>query len=178
MAIGLVAMGLTWACSNTTEPLQGSNTVSGQVAGHSLELLDTAVKIFPGSRLFLVLSSAGALCIDYENAGGFLQHKNETNLVLEVFFAGEPTTGTFPVDPPAPPSTRHASGQLTVNDGVCGNVFAQTTDGGGTVTLTKLDDTEVAGTFDVKFKGGGSLQGSFHRTQCPDFVDRNAPGCK
>ncbi|WP_394846229.1 hypothetical protein LZC95_02045 [Pendulispora brunnea] len=174
----LIAMGLTLACASSTEPLQGANTISGQVEGRSLELLDTVAKIFPGPRLFLVLSSAGALCLDYEGAGGFLQHKNETSLVLEVHFAGEPAPGTYAVDPSAPPSTAHASGQFTVNDATCGIAFSQPTDGGGTVTITKLDSSEVAGSFDVKFKGGGSLQGTFHRTQCPDFVDRNAPGCK
>ncbi|WP_394835721.1 hypothetical protein LVJ94_02180 [Pendulispora rubella] len=175
----LIAMGLTLACSSSLdESLQGASSISGQVQGHSFELQDTVVKLFPGSRLFLVLSSAGALCLDYEAAGGFLQHKSETSLVLEVRFAGPPTTGTFPIDPFAPASTSHASGQFTVNDATCGQAFLQKADGGGTVTLTKLDDSEVAGTFDVKFNGGGSLQGSFHRTPCPDFVDRNAPGCK
>ena len=84
------------------------------------------------------------------------------------------TAGTYNVVSDSPDTGNYAEFELKTLDGTCNDTKNEAT--GGTVTLTKITSTEVAGTFNVT-AASGSASGSFDVQTCTESDDGGSGAC-
>ena len=87
---------------------------------------------------------------------------------------GAVTAGTFPVSSDNPSSGNYAEATLKVLDATCDDTKEEATS--GSVIVTKLTSTEIAGTFNLA-TGNDTATGSFDVTDCDSSDGGATSGC-
>lgn len=167
---------LVAACSSSAEPApstpagdggavvadagpSGANAVHGSVAGVSLAAASALAIDYSTStgapRIAIAISTHANLC---SLAGS---PANATTLDLDVDAAGQPSLGpgTYAIATPL------VSATIVRADATCQQTLSDAHAGSGTITITTIDSTHVAGSFSLKFPSG-SLDGTFDAPFC------------
>jgi hypothetical protein len=166
--------------TNTT----GSATVNGTVGGLSLPASDAVSNVVAVSGQTagaILISSTANACATISANNLF---KNAQVLLISIGTQNAGTTtapsspGTYPVFSSADSISQ--TGKVAVAVFVATNslCMASPSEGiSGTVTLTRVDSTGYAGTFDITFSGGtGQLTGSFTTALCTPLNPNSGSG--
>jgi hypothetical protein len=115
-----------------------------------------------GESLGIVLTSNPKLtCSAASSSANYLDVPDTSNLILTFGSEGALATGTYTLGS-IKAITAHAN--FGNNDGQCNVTDALV--GEGTVTLTALTTSSASGTYDITFKNGDALKGSFDVKEC------------
>lgn len=204
-----VAVATAAACGGTTAATQaGSSSASGSVDGVSLPVAGQVGLIAPattntscgfgpdGGSTGCVTTSSGqtvvvALANRSEYTCSYFQAAIDSNagphfantVGLELAVGnnnGNVTTGTYDVIPVGAVSNSGAGAYFSTTTATCSPGLVNDATG-GTVTLSRLSPTEIAGSYDVTFGAQGSLAGSFDVPVCdlpdagPTATDAGVP---
>ncbi len=144
----------------------GPASASGSVGGIPVQVGDAVFGVPSGSTTGTVvaITSFGAICSKFTNNVNF--KGPATALVIELVQNGAPVTspGTFPFVTAAPQgSTTAFAGSFDSWDATCTSTNTQVT--GGTVTVSAVSSSALAGSFDLMF-GNDHVTGSFNAPNC------------
>lgn len=153
------------------EEAGGGPAITGTLRGQPVHLTDQVglfEKAEPDSGI--TSSYAAAFLTDQAGTCGLFHQKvNPANSkALSFIVSGKDAVvnpGTYAVTAPGSGSGTQANVGYVENDAVCtktGNGYAQS----GTLTLTTVTPTTIAGTFDATFAGGDRVTGSFSAPVC------------
>lgn len=141
-------------------------SASGSVGGVSVQAADALFGVPGGSTngTVLAITSFGGACSKVTTSTNF--KGPATALAIELIQNGGPVTspGTFPELSSAPQgSTSVFAGSFDSWDATCMNTNTQIT--GGTVTISAVSASSLAGSFDLTF-GNDHVTGSFSAPNC------------
>jgi hypothetical protein len=169
----------TGGSSGAPTTTNGTATLSGSVQGHTFSPADAAAGI-SGMEVAVYISNHSGICADQTG-----QNVNEPNderiqLTLNNLESGNDvalTTGTYTVGS-GTTGLNVAVGQFGVRDATCAPSF-ETMVTAGTVTLSSLTTSMVAGTYSLNF-GSDQVTGSFSASDCAayDMLNNNSPSCR
>jgi hypothetical protein len=149
----------------------GSAAVNGTISGQTVPTAGTtAISVTQSSDAGLSLTVEGVLISNAVGECGRAQAHTVmpglTGLLLVVGgFGNSVPTGTYPIGM-LTAAGQEAMASYTVDDGHC-MTMSSVRATGGTITLTRSDSSDVAGTFDVTFASGDHVTGSFSTPVCP-----------
>jgi hypothetical protein len=178
---------LLLGCSSSSSPASGSdgggggggNSVNGAIVGASIVVADGFFSVATPSQSTTGITeeSVDVRLTNYPGACA-LPSTGDSHKAGSVYAkismrtksaGGTPiAAGTFNVVSGAPDTGAYAEFELETLDSTCNGTKHEAT--GGTVTLTKITSTEVAGTFDVT-SDNGSASGSFDVQTCTEAID-------
>jgi hypothetical protein len=174
--VGVACAGaaLVAACSGSTSTLSGgggSVSVSGTVDGMPLAV--TEVVALLGSQPQGHVSNADVVVIvtNFANTCAILGHGGNPPSAQVLELAASATGSTVPTGQyviGATPTTTAAAG-FTAQDATCTPTSDEQATK-GTITLTQVTDTTIAGSFDVTFANGDHLTGTFAAPVCVGLV--------
>jgi hypothetical protein len=181
--VGALVLGV--GCGGTTSGASQSgpgSSVTGTVRGNAIPTTSVvAVNQASNGGSTVVVGF-----VNFTDACSVIQSNHRpgstTSLLLAVETAGEPTTGTYTINPisntvtvvlddggGAPITTGISLPYATATFGQTNAGCMSTTDdteSSGSITLTTVSSSEVAGSFDVTFPNGDHLTGSFDAPVC------------
>lgn len=166
-----------------TTSKSGTASTSGSVQGHSLmpQWAAFAAGVDSKNSIYLVLSSQDAYC---SNVGNGVTTPNHTSIVLSLSTVTSdaatpaPTPGTYPIVTTAPGGAGNFSlGRFYVTDATCSAVLSdsQSDATGGSVHVTAVSSTQVAGTFTMTI-GSDTVTGTFDTVPCAALVAQAKSG--
>jgi len=177
MALALSAL----SCSSGSSSDMGGGQLSGVLQGAAFNPAEGgAVVIPPGncdtsfySALILGFSATSGLCTYAQEAMLCDARASDTILTVGVVDVG--TGAQTPVGPGTytigGSSSRQVTASFTKTDATCTDSVPGTVTASGTVTLSTITASRVAGSVDLTFSDGSHAQGSFDVALCSVTVD-------
>jgi hypothetical protein len=172
---------LTALACGGTPGAGGTATVVGTVGGMEVPATDAIAIVGPLVDTFggftqpgvaVVISNKSDLCSVVESNAN---PPNSAELILIVGTPGAVAPGTYPTLTTAPPSetTNNALVTYEVADAAC-HVKMPHGSRSGTVVLSTVSSTTVAGSFDVTLDSGDKLSGTFRAPVCGMSIQTDA----
>ncbi len=172
-----VVLALCAACGGGSDGGRSPASVNGAIGGQSMTARDAISNVLQvgGGN-----SAAGILITNVANTCAMLSaNRQPRNVQAIIILMGNQSAGgvtaptstgpytVYPLSGPPPATGNVAFVAYGASDASCKGVASY--DGAsGNVTLTRVDSSGYAGTFDVTFSGaGGRITGSFTSSTCP-----------
>ena len=182
-AAALLALAMSSACGSTSSSggsPSSSNTAAGNVAGHSYAAKDaifttasstSGFSLGTGSVTVISIESGAGACAEQQSAQAVVTLDVDMALA-QVDATGNTTpiseTGTYAVTTGTPGSGLFAQAVFEPLCKMANLSVAVTQATGGSVTVTEVDSSHVAGTLDLTF-GTDRVTGSFYASNCSAF---------
>jgi hypothetical protein len=124
-----------------------------------------------GSGALILLSATPNACAD---ARDHIQHANAGNLFIMITDQDPAATlgGTYPTSYETPLPARSSSFDVNLTDAQCQyrDIPAPDGTGDGTVTVSSVKGTTLAGSFDIVLEDLEHITGTFHAEECPELA--------